>query len=108
MFASVEELKSTYCWAALLTNEFKGNKKKIRSYKSELFLATWNEVNLERGRLPSLITETLFHSPQTLWLRRGITIKVFMESRKELSLFSSDIKDKYRSYFSPCLFYFRE
>lgn len=38
MFASVEELKSTYCWAALLTNEFKGNKK-IRSYKSELFLA---------------------------------------------------------------------
>lgn len=106
MFAYVEELKSTYCLAALLTDEFKGNKKIIWSYKSELFLATRNEVDLERGRLPSLITETLFHSPQTLWLRRDITIKVFLESRKELSLFSPDIKDKYMSYFSPCLFYF--
>ena len=29
MFASVEELKSTYCWAALLTDEFKGNKSRF-------------------------------------------------------------------------------
>lgn len=29
MFAYVEELKSTYCLAALLTDEFKGNKKII-------------------------------------------------------------------------------
>ena len=40
MVASVEEIRSTYCWAALLTNEFKGNKKIVRSYKSELFWAT--------------------------------------------------------------------
>lgn len=32
-------LKGIYCRAALLTNEFEGNNKTIRSYNSELFLA---------------------------------------------------------------------
>ena len=39
MFAPVEELKSIYCGAALLTNEFKGGKKRIRRNDNELFSA---------------------------------------------------------------------
>lgn len=39
MFAPVEELKSIYCGAALLTNEFKGAKKRIRRNDNELFSA---------------------------------------------------------------------
>lgn len=48
-----------------------------------------------------------FHSPQILWLYLDATIKVFLESRNEFSFFFFfDVKDKCRSYFFRCLFYF--
>lgn len=83
MFAPVEVLKIVYCRAALLTNKFKGSK------KIEVAAAQWM-VSLERGRLPSLITEILLHSPQILWLCLDTTIKVFLEyfySRKNSAFF---------------------
>lgn len=72
MFAPVEVLNIVYCRAALLTNKFKGSK------KIEVAAAQWM-VSSERGKLPSLITEILLHSPQILWLCLDTTIKVFPE-----------------------------
>lgn len=49
MFAPVEELKSIYFRAALLTNEFKDSKKIIRSHGSELFSAAHRMKAILKG-----------------------------------------------------------